>query len=434
MEGRIPIRSLIKEQERRLRRVVKASQIFPELLTGGEPIVERYLMLRELEELGVKEIALSIRDCEKADHPYPPEVLTALGAVHRRRGSGAVYRGGNEAYIALFHTSYERGYYAVVPCREWFDPLGDPDTTYRGLKAYSVERVSEYVEWCLGYVWNWLRPIYGEEACSSMCKDIKRSMEEVMDGASAFILTTARSSYWKNDYLVVLDPDLKKRGVEVLKGPSLLGFSSWVVERGEARLLAIPDDEKMRELAEEYRREAEEEERRQNMVKKLLKPIMEGGKVCDMVWRASLSQLDEVLRIKLGERGEKLAQLIRRLCVEDEVYLVDTHPWWRTPYGRGGISAYYPLKTLYALREFRESGISAQIFVKRRGDLPKTMPSTLLKVEEIYFGGGLGSKMILVKPKGDLEVKYPFEAKWDGDSIVIVDRGALEKVLAGGER
>ena len=103
----IPIELLIREHERRLRRVVEASRILPELLVHAEDVYARLRGLCMLRDAGIREIALD-PEGESVREPYPDEVLGIMPILRSfPMWYPSVVRGSDgRAYIHIYSNAH----------------------------------------------------------------------------------------------------------------------------------------------------------------------------------------------------------------------------------------------------------------------------------------------------------------------------------------
>jgi len=420
---------VLRGQEALLKRGIRASMIMPRLLNSCEPISARCIALRKLKELGIEEVAIS-PDGRRADHPYPPEVLAVMRIASRylnqrgHRWFPAVQRDdrGRKAYVYLFNQ-----YHAVVPYVEWPSLLPDPDI--RGLKAYSTDLFIRYLDACERYcreVYGWM---YGEDVLKWAVEDLESVKDKVRRSRIIIPLEDFRRK-WGHGFWVILDEELRSRGVKFV---SLLMFQTmvdWVGRAGNKRFYCVISEAE----AERLKRELSGKWREGKGVKALWRKVAERGRICDNLVRVSLSDLKALLEFEQvsTEESERILGAIRDLCDPDEIYLYRREDRYPTYLGAGA-SIHYPLKVLYLVRSLRDRGFRGARIYRRCARIlgvSRQPPSLLVCLGEVIHICDFGGWRILVKPRKDLKVEYPCEARLEEGSIVIVDREALEDALS----
>ncbi len=155
---------------------------------------------------------------------------------------------------------------------------------------------------------------------------------------------------------------------------------------------------------------------------------MERGRITDKLVKISLEDLERLFAVdQVGY--EKVMKVIRELCDPEEIYL-QRHDS-NSPYKNAGLSPFHPLGMLYLVRKFRDLGLEkANVFKKMDYDVRDT-PNLLVSTGESFYQPKVGYWKLLVKPKKDLKIEYPCEARWEDGNIVIIDEDGFEKVLAG---
>jgi len=421
------IDEVLGRQEAILKKGVKASRIFPRLLNGCELVSQRYLMLKRLKEFGVREIVVN-PDLEEVDHPYPLELLEAM------RVAGLTWfppvmrdQERRRAYLHIFTTNFSRDYYAVIPYREWPRLIGEPDLDLGGIKAYSVEEFLNYLDRVENYcrsVYSWLCP--DQDVLKRVFESIRKTRSHADESKYVIPLdrTLRRDRFGKYD--VVLDEELRSKGIRVLMPLSLAPQLDWVEEVDGRCLFYVIHEDLVRDGIEKAYREAERRERIERLREKMWKEMVEKGRIGKRLVRVSLRDLEPFLRITLAkDLFDRLIEILRELCDPDEIYLQKWSLF--SPYSNAGLSIYHPLRHLYLVKKFRDRGLrNAKIFrqVKRVEGLPSML---------VFSGVGFYALdeywEILVKPRRDLKIEYSCEARWEDGSIVIVDRTALREAL-----
>ena len=423
----LEIEKLLERYEGVLRKGVKAARIFPELLNGCEGVSNRYHLLRELRDLGVEEVALDL-EAERVDNPYPPEVLAVMRVASKySHWYPDIWKGDGVAYVYLFATNFSRRYYAVVPYREWPRLIGEPDLNLRGLKAYSVEEFIEYLGRCREYckaVYDWL---YSEETLQDVLKQIEKAGNWAERAKFVAPLGDFRRDFFDR-HLIVRDEGLRSKGVKVVKSLPFDYRFNWIERPGDETLYYVIRDDEARELEKRYRVEAEKGRRKEKLFENVWKNVLEKGRISDKLVKVSLEDLEKVLEASNPMDRDRIVEALRRLCDVEEIYLQKSG--YKTPYGNAGLSIYYPLRMLYLVRRLRELDFWNVSIFEKKDQRIKDAPSLLISIDEGFYTPRDGYWKILVKPKKNLKVEYPCEAKWENGCIVIVDKSGLEKALA----
>lgn len=422
----LPIERVLREYERLLEKGVRASRIFPELLSRCERIVDRYRMLKEAMEVGVKEVAYNV-EAKGVNHPYPPEVLRVGKAVGGGRWFPSVDKGDGIAYVFLFRTDYPRNYYAVVPYREWPDLLGEPDLDLDGVKAFSVERFIGYLDRCWEYCrlarFCWYEPEKALAELSETLEEAKRRVEE-----SSYVIPLATIGGYYRGHYVIEDERLRSRGVRAVKALPFSFPFEWIEKYGEKIFYCVVPEDDGREIEEEYRAYIEVERVRERRLEELWNEIMEKGKVSDKLVKVGLEDLERIFEAINRSGYEEVMKAIRELCDPDEIYL--QRQGYNSPYRNAGLSPFHPVGMLYIVRRFRELGLGRASVFKKADRKIRNTPSLLVSTDEGFFPPKGGYWQILVKPKRGLEIEYPCEARWEDGNIVIIDRKRVEEALA----
>ncbi len=418
------VKELLREYEGRIGRIVRASRIFPELLAYGEEPARRLRVLRRLVELGLGESVVEdvvetyiqvdgrLVSLER-EHPWPME-LVELASTIREAGETrvAVFMDRervDRAYIQITGVGYLR-----VDGVRWPDPLGEPDTEYNGLPAYSHERFRKYLSWCLDYI----RRVYPRlgldvEGAVREAERLAKGMGEV----EAYVLVEegVETTPYRDGYRVVASEELRERGVKVVR--YTLAREGWLLRRGGRPILPVVRREVAETLDREYWERERRREERSRRLEETLKEAFQRGRISDRLSKATLRDIKEILVLRDGEEAGRLMEAVRQVCEEEAILHNITPPYWRKSYVDAGLSPHYPLRTLYALYRLREMGVPASLAKKAS---PEPAPSLLIKVATIY-SRGLDVE-VLARPRRDLKVEYPHEARMEDGCVVIVAR------------
>ena len=423
----LEIERVLRGLERALDRGVRAARILPELLSRCEAVSERYLILRRVMEAGVREVAVDVEH-RVADHPYPPEVLEVIRVIRGFGRATYVRRGNGAAYVYLFEMNFNR-YYAVVPYREWPRLIGEPDLDLGGgLRAFSTQVFLEYLDRCWEYCraasFCWPSP---EESLQKASEELERARMVVEE--SAFILPLGGFSRgYLEQYCIVNDGELRSRGVRVVRPLSFDVMFEWIREYGDRIFYCVLGEDEADGIEERYRAEVEGVAERSRLMEGVWRGILEKGMISYDLVRVRLEDLGRLLEATEHERRDRILRALEELC-DPEIYLQADKYGMHEPYRGAGLSAYYPLRALYLVRRLRDKGFSGARIVKRVSRV-RGLPSLLVSIDESIYIPRSGHWKILVKPRRDLRVEYPCEARWDGGSIVVVDGNMLEGALA----
>ncbi|MEM4497849.1 MAG: hypothetical protein QW692_03365 [Nitrososphaerota archaeon] len=415
----IPIELLIREHEGRLRRIVEASRILPELLVHAEDVYARLRGLCMLRDAGVREIALD-PEGESVREPYPDEVLEIMPILRSfPTWYPSVVRGSDgRAYVHIYSNAH-RACYAVVGVGEWPRLRPEPDIEYRGLKAYSGEAVIGYLEACKNYMVKSYAAIYGSRFPAW---DADRIISELrMDDAEAYmILDSDEGIYSLHDDWRVLKgsslADFTSRGIIVVRRINRGPFSSeWI-----GHIYALYPDDVQRRVLEEYRRMRDEDEESRRRIGEDWKRIAEemGGKA---FLRISADRLEEALKGVVHQSTRKsIMMLIREYCDPDEIYLVRICSGALKLERR---SPYHPIKLLYLVRRAMDAGLGEVRIARIRG-----VKGRGVFLYNVYPPVILDIYAIIVKPRRDLEIKYPCDVRMEDGAIIVIDRERAERV------
>ncbi|MEM1737717.1 MAG: hypothetical protein QXN99_02940, partial [Nitrososphaerota archaeon] len=112
--------------------------------------------------------------------------------------------------------------------------------------------------------------------------------------------------------------------------------------------------------------------------------------------------------------------LIREYCDPDEVYLVRICSGALKLERR---SPYHPIKLLYLVRRAMDAGLGEARIARIRG-----VKGRGVFLYNVYPPAILDIYAIIVKPRRDLEIKYPCEVKIEDGAIIVIDRERAERV------
>jgi hypothetical protein len=422
----VPISELQHKIEKRIEKAIKACRINPRLLDQVSTLTEQLRILRVLSDTGVSYISYDIPLNAVYIQPPLPVELTEFYRKMRVEGvqTGGAYRIGEKAYVRI--SSLRREPYAIINVSEPIDPLGEPDMDYNGLRMYSVERFRQYIEWCREYIEKVLSKIRGfnPEAHISELEKIMPRGDEL--GYIWIPCQTKTYYYYQSRYDIIRDEGLRSMGLKVVR-TLYLTYSEWVTlrrgEEGCKMLVAIIEPEKAGEIESRWLREEEEKNLKNSRLKEIIeegnvKEAIEGGILSGDVVKISFEKLLQIIEIiDVQEDKREIVEKIGKIHDYCELYLIN-----ESHLRSIGQSIHYPLKMLYLSRLASEYGLDGEIVEKCRGH---GKGRYVRLVRDLLYYYGFWS--LVAKPKKNLKVKYPCDAKVEDGFLVVIDREKLHE-------
>jgi hypothetical protein len=287
---------------------------------------------------------------------------------------------------------------------------------------YSVERFKEYIEWCKKYIREVLSEIYGfnpENRISELNEVMPRGDELgyiwIPCQTKTYYYYHGYDRYNIDRYDIVGDEGLRSMGLKVARTLRLT-YSEWVTQRRDGEgcmmLVAVIKPEKAEEVESRRVREMEERDLRNSR----LKEIIEEGMVSGDVVKISFEKLLRIIDIQ----GDKLdvIEKVGKLNDYCDLYLIDSFHI-RTI----GQSIHYPLKMLYLSRIVRENGLDGEIVEKCRGHGRGQRYVRLVRDLLYYYRFW----SLVAKPKKNLKIDYPCDARIEDGFLVVIDRERLHE-------
>jgi hypothetical protein len=422
----VPISELQRKIEKRIERAIKACRINPRLIDQVRTLTEQLRVLKVLSDTGVSHISYDRPlNAVYIQPPFPRE-LTEFYRKMRVENvqTGGAYRIGEKAYVRI--SSLRGEPYAIINVSEPIDPLGEPDFEYGGLRLYSVERFREYIEWCKKYIREVLSEIYGfnhENRISELSKVMPRGDEL----GYVWIPCQTKTYYYyheHNRYDIIGDEGLRSMGLKVAR-TLYLTYSEWVThkrdEGGCRMLVAVIKPEKAEEVESRRLKEMEERNLRNSRLREIieegiLKEAIEEGVLSKDTVKITFEKLLQIIDIQ-GDKPE-IVEKVGKLNDYCDLYLIDSSHI-RTI----GQSIHHPLRMLYLSRIVRENGLDGEVVEKCMG-YRKGQRYVRLVRDFLYY---YGFWSLVAKPKKNLKVKYPCDARIEDGFLVIVDRERLHE-------
>jgi len=388
----MPIRELRREVEANFTRAVKACRIEPTLIHQLQPIITRLRILEALESVGVEEVAFDRPHiADYVNPPLPEEVVEFYRTMKSLSiDVGGTYMHEDIAYIRI--VGFGRDLYAIIRCSPPTDPLGEPDMLYNGVKIYSVERFRQYIEWWKKYIRDVLAGTYIRVDVNQYLDSLEKIMPKGDELGYMWLPYNVKREYFEG-FEIILDEELRS-AVKVVK--PLYTYAHWVVERPSMSLVKI-----IRNADEILARYIKSDDRRDRF-----KAIIgSSGRMVELPFEKAR----EILELS-EDADPELLEKVRRFYEEycEGLYLVN-----ESYCSSVSPSIYHPLRLLYLSHLARRSGLDGAII--RHGK-----EFYVRIVRNIYCRIGYWS--LVVKPRKDLRVDYPHEAKFeDGYLLIIYD-------------
>jgi len=298
------------------------------------------------------------------------------------------------------------------------DLLGEPDMDYNGLKMYSVERFKEYINKCMQYIENY----YGGEKAKELVKSL-RSYLDCLDERDivGFIPifcgdAYTQAIYFRDGYYIINDNVLRDKGVKVVERIPIPDQLKWIISRDGKFIMAVVGERTSQEIQSRYNAWVEY---LRTMIR-LLRSFIPVGCSEGFV-RLPLERFVKALHESgIRELGYgELVDVVKRYC--GELYLADYHKYI---YVDPELSL-PPLNILYLSRILRTHGFSGRIIKNRSPQARKCY--VMLLEEQFSINGRLYS--LTARPKKNLRVRYPSDARLEDGYLVIIDKNALESAL-----
>jgi hypothetical protein len=401
---------LIGMCEKRVERIVKASRIYPELVNRASRPLSRLRLLKALREV-VEEVEVELPNgCKRIWHPYPPEAVSLIRKLREaveknglRVSFFNVWLNNEKAYVSV--RDEETGYtvYAVTCSSGQPDFLGEPDMDWRGLRIYSVDKIREYFERCIKYV----ESLYPN---TNYHRDAVREVQSITESLGKYVgvvrLSYDQLRYFKG-YEIVVEPELIDRGVRVVEELKIDYDFTWMTRKDGCYLYGILPEGEAEKILSEYGMV----EKKSSKWRKLIRDPEKEEKIKVSV--------EEVLRILREESPsidlDKLSGVVEKYC--GDVYLLRASSYRIVP-----PSPDIPLGILYLSRILRKHGLAGTMVrmkgKKGRGDKYVLLAANICCVDWVFYS-------LAAKPRKDLKIEYPCDAKLEDGCIVIVDRESL---------
>ncbi|MCL7384444.1 MAG: hypothetical protein LZ174_09175 [Thaumarchaeota archaeon] len=430
------IERLVKRYERDVKRILKASRIYPDMVTRYQIYFATLKALRMFESIGV-DVELTLP--RGAIHSYiiPREALSIADHIYHSLGlkpsSAYIYE--SKIYIR-YDIDNLVPLYAVTNCiiPDIKSILGDVESFY-GIQGYKPENVSRYLLYLLEN--------YRDAQMLLNIRIVEEGLREIpillrkLEGASAVV----RDGIWIYE----------KAKEKLYQGRLLVEFGSeeFIAEptdphpHGEKSLFIhnalrihgidyiLYSGEFAGKILEECVRKMEEIKEREKRFEGTWRSIMNRRR--DHYVEIGLDELRQVLASNGFENSEEIVEVAERYC--EKVYLVDElYNNVCYSYVGAGRSYRHPLRLLYLLRILEDRGVQARIAT--RGFNEESLPRIAVRIDRAVYSrvsehGIIPSFFIILVPRRDLKVEYRCDVKIEDGYVVSVDLEGLSEALRG---
>jgi hypothetical protein len=188
-------------------------------------------------------------------------------------------------------------------------------------------------------------------------------------------------------------------------------------------LVAVIKPEKAEEVESRRVREMEERDLRNSRLKEIieegiLKEAIEEGILSEDIVKITFEKLLRIIEIiDVQEDKREIVEKVGKLNDYCDLYLIDDSHLRSI-----GQSIHHSLKMLYLSRLASECGLDGEVVEKCRGH---GKGRYVRLVRDLCFYHGYWS--LVAKPKKNLKVKYPCDAKIEDGFLVIIDRERLHE-------
>jgi len=419
------IDKLVRVYQKRFEKTVNASRILPSLLSHVDTVLGVKRFLEGLRRIGVREVVLMKlpRDATELRHPYPQEVIEFIRKV---RGHGldvftlGVFLGRGKAFVDLQDVATGFRIFVVVPNvstpEDW---LGEPDVTYNGLGMYSIERFKEYINRCIRYVENY----YSGERVRRFA-DSLRSYLDGLDGRDVIGFIPifcgdayTQAIYFRDGYYIVNDNVLRDKGVKVVERIPVPDQLKWIISRDGKFIMAVVGEKTAEKVESGYNAWVEYLRTMSRLLRSLI-PVGCSEGFARLPVKRFVKALHESEIKELGYG--RLIDVVKRYC--GELYLADY-----SQYTYVDPEPSLPLNILYLSRLLRTHGFSGRIITARKSPQTRKKYYVMILEEQFSINGKLYS--LTARPKKNLRIRYPSDARLEDGYLVIIDRNALESAL-----
>jgi hypothetical protein len=430
------IERLVEKYERIVKRILKASRIYPDMVTRYQIYFVTLKALKMFESVGV-DVELRLPAGANVAMFIPREAISLADRVYRSLGLKPSSAFIHESRIYLrFDIDNLVPLYAVTDCTmpDIKSILGDVESFY-GIHGYKPENVSRYLLYLLENYRD-AQTLFNIRIVEEGLREIPillRKLEEasavVRDGV--WVYQKAKRNLYKGLVLVefgseefIAEPiDSHPHGEKSLFIHNALTIHGidYILYSGEVAGKVL--EECVRKMEEIKEREKKIEETWRNILNRRRDHYVE----------ISLDELKQVLASNEFENLEDIVEVAERYC--EKVYLVDElYNNVCYSYVGAGRSFRHPLRLLYLLRILEDRGVQARI--ARRDFNEESLPRIAVRIDRVVYSkvdehGILPSFFIILVPRRDLEIEYRCDVRIEDGYVVSVDRKALSEALRG---
>ena len=432
------IEKLIRKYERDVKRILKASRIYPDMVTRHQIYFVTLKALKMFESIGV-DVELTFPVGANVAMFIPREAISLADHIYRSLGLKPSSAFIHESRVYLrYDIDNLIPLYAVTDCTipDVKSILGDVESFY-GVQGYKPENVSRYLLYLLEN--------YRDAQTLFNIRIVEEGLREIpillgkLEGASAVV----RDGVWTYE----------KAKKELCQGRLLVEFGSekFIAEpidshpHGEKSLFIhnaltihgmdyiLYSGEVAGKILEESIRKMEEIKEREKRFEETWKNIMNRRRNHHV--EISLDELRQVLASNGFENSEHIVEVAERYC--EKVYLVDElYNNVCYSYVGAGRSFRHPLRLLYLLRILEDRDVQARI--ARRDFDGEPLPRMAVRIDRAVYSrvsehGRIPSFFIILLPRRDLEIEYKCDVRIEDGYVVSVDLEGLSKALGGGD-
>jgi hypothetical protein len=426
---------LVEKYERIVKRILKASRIYPDMVTRYQIYFATFKALKMFEGVGV-DVELTLPVGANVAMFIPREATSLAEHIYRSLGlkPSSAYIHESRVYLR-YDIDNLVPLYVVTDCTipDIRSILGDVESFY-GIHGYKPENVSRYLEY--------IEDNYRDAQTLFNIRIVEEGLREIpillrkLEEASAVV----RDGVWTYE----------KAKKKLYQGRLLVEFGSeeFIAEpadphpHGEKSLFIhnaltihgmdyiLYGGEVAGKILEESIRKMEEVKEREKRFEGTWKNIM--NKRRNHYVEIGLDELKQVLDSNGFENSEEIVEVAERYC--EKVYLVDElYNNVCHSYVGAGRSFRHPLRLLYLLRVLEDRGVQARI--ARRG-FDGELPRIAVRIERVVYSrvdehGIIPSFFIILVPRRDLKVEYRCDVKIEDGYVVSVDLEGLSEALRG---
>jgi hypothetical protein len=432
------IEKLIRKYERDVKRILKASRIYPDMVTRYQIYFVTFKALKMLESV-VVDVELTLPVGANVAMFIPREALSLADHIYRSLGlkPSLAYIYESRVYLR-YDIDNLVPLYAVTDCTipDVKSILGDVESFY-GIHGYKPENVSKYLLYLLEN--------YRDAQMLFNIRIVEEGLREIpillgkLEGASAVVrdgvwtYEKAKKKLYQGRLLVefgseefIAEPiDSHPHG-----GKSLFIHNALTIHGMDYILYS---GEVAGKILEESIRKMEEITEREKRIEETWRSIMDRRR--DHYVEISLDELEQVLDSNGFENSEEIVEVAERYC--EKVYLVDElYNNVCYSYVGAGRSFRHPLRLLYLLRILEDRGVQARIAT--RGFNEESLPRIAVRIDRAVYSrvsehGRIPSFFIILLPRRDLEIEYRCDVRIEDGYVVSVDLEGLSEALGGGD-